>query len=169
MTPEETSSRGAFRPFPGATTAFVFLGCDDGVVRRPPTDFQLLRAVYERHLPDYTNFVDDEGREKKIAVPIDIPAIAAELDSDADTVFGRLYYHLDPQYEQINADGSRKHLFMKKAGDAANCINFPLLEAVLAGAWQERRRDLWTFWTAAASIGIAIGSLVVSIVALSST
>ena len=135
-------------------------------VKRPPTDFQLLRAVYRRHLADYIDFVEGETREKKIAVPINIPAIAADLGSDADTVFGRLYYHLDPQYEQINADGSRKHLFMKQAGHAANCINFPLLEAVLAGTWQQRRRDLWTFWTAAASIGIAIGSLVVSIIAL---
>ena len=138
-------------------------------MKQPPTDFQLLRAIYRRHLAEYVGFVEGESRQKKIAVPIDIPAIAADLDSDADTVFGRLYYHLDPRYAETNPDGSRKHLFMKKAGDAANCINFPLLEAVLAGAWQERRRDLWTFWTAAASIGIAIGSLVVSIVALTTT
>jgi hypothetical protein len=40
---------------------------------------------------------------------------------------------------------------------------FPFLEAVLAGLWQQRRRDLWTMWIAFVSIGIAIGSLVVSI------
>jgi hypothetical protein len=51
-------------------------------------------------------------------------------------------------------------------GQEHNCINFPLMEAVLAGLWQQRRRDLWTFWISVVSMGIAIGSLVVAIVAL---
>jgi hypothetical protein len=42
-------------------------------------------------------------------------------------------------------------------------VNFPLLEAVLAGLWQQRNRDLWTLWLALLSLVIAIGSLVVSI------
>ncbi len=138
-------------------------------MKQPPTDYQLLRAIYERHQSDYADSARSGARQAKIAVPIDIPAIASALGSDPDTVFGRLYYHLDPQYEQVNRDGSRKHLFMAKAGDAANCINFPLLEAVLAGLWQQRRRDMWTFWTAVVSGGIAIASLIVSIIAVTTT
>jgi hypothetical protein len=130
------------------------------VMKRPPTDYELLRAIHRRHLADYAD--DGESRETKIAVPIDIPAIASDLGSDADAVFGRLYYHLSPQYEHSNADGSRKRLFMQRAGNAANCINFPLLEAVLVRKRQERRRDFWT----AASFVVAMGSVMVSIVAL---
>ena len=52
---------------------------------------------------------------------------------------------------------------MPMAEPNQNCINFPLLEAVLAGLWQQRRRDLWTLWIALVSVGIAIGSLVVAI------
>jgi hypothetical protein len=47
-----------------------------------------------------------------------------------------------------------------------NAVNFPLLEAVLAGLWQQRNRDLWTLWLAVLSLGIALGSLVVAIVAV---
>ena len=42
-------------------------------------------------------------------------------------------------------------------------MNFPLLEAVLAGLMVERRRDLWAIGTALVSLGIAIVSLFVAI------
>jgi hypothetical protein len=50
---------------------------------RPPTDFELLRAIYERHRDDFRAYVDVEdpvNRGTKVMVPIDIPAIAGELD-----------------------------------------------------------------------------------------
>lgn len=135
-------------------------------MNRPPTDFKLLRAIYERQRDEYVSFVEDdaESRVAKIAVPIDIPAIASELGVDVDSVFGRLYFHLEPLYGE-NKDGSGKAFFMPVAGRDRNCVNFPLLEAVLAGLWQRRRRELWTLWIAFGSLGIAIGSLVVAIYA----
>jgi hypothetical protein len=42
-------------------------------------------------------------------------------------------------------------------------VNFPLLEAVLAGLWQQRDRDVRTFWIAVVSIIVAVASLAVSI------
>ena len=137
--------------------------------KRPPTDFELLRAIYRRHRDEYENFVQGApaARKAKIAVPIDIPAIAKELDVDANSVWGRLYYHLDPLYEQRSENGPRKAFFMPAIEADGDCINFPLLEAVLAGLWQQRRRDLWTLWIAIVSIGIAIGSLIVAVVAAS--
>jgi hypothetical protein len=53
---------------------------------------------------------------------------------------------------------------MAQPGTTKDRINFPILEAALAGLWQQRRRDLWTLWIAIVSAGIAIASLVVSIV-----
>jgi hypothetical protein len=46
-------------------------------------------------------------------------------------------------------------------------VNFPLLEAVLAGLWQQRWRDLLALSTALLSLGIALASLVVSILTAS--
>ena len=134
---------------------------------RPPTDFELLRTIWERHRDEYAEGVD--SRQTKVFLPIDIPAIAAELGVDVNSVFGRLYFHLDPQYaepEDAARNRPRKSFFTPRLGPdvegETNCINFPFLEAVLAGLWQQRNRDRWTFWIAVVSLGIAIGSLLVS-------
>lgn len=132
--------------------------------KRPPTDYELLSAIYREHRGDFAR-TDDT----RVLVPIDIPAIADDLGVDLNSVFGRLYHHLDPLYgQEKDSKGTRKAFFTPVAGDKENCISFPILEAVLASLWQQRRRDLWTLWIAFASIGIAVGSLVVSIVAVAS-
>jgi hypothetical protein len=128
--------------------------------KRPPTDFELLRAIYRRYRNEYAR----AGQGKEVMLPIDITAIASDLRVDVNSTFGRLYYHLDPLYGQEKDEkGRRKAFFTPVAGDERDCVNFPLLEAVYAGLWQQRRRDLWTFWIAVVSAGIAIGSLVVAI------
>jgi hypothetical protein len=72
-------------------------------------------------------------------------------------------YGTDPSISR----GARKSLFSLLINDEPNCVNFPLLEAVLAGLWQERNRNLWALGLAIVSLGIAIGSLVVAVVAIS--
>jgi hypothetical protein len=130
-------------------------------VKRPPSDFELLRAIYERYRRDFIA-IPRKDASTGILLPIDIPAVADDLGADADTVWGRLYYHLEPVYSD-----PPKVFFTPVAGDERDCVNFPLLEAVLAGLWQERNRLLWAFWTSLVSVMIAIGALVVSIVAAS--
>jgi hypothetical protein len=93
-------------------------------------------------------------------VPIDIVAVAERFAIDADIIFGRLYYHLDPKYRSPSDE--RKVFFTPVAGDDGNCVNFPLLEAVLAGLWQQRRRDLFPVVTAVFSLAIALASLFIS-------
>jgi hypothetical protein len=112
--------------------------------RRPPTDYELLRAIYEHHRSDFAHSAD--SRATAIFVPLDVPAIADELRVDPNSVVGRLYHHLDPIYAQepdptVGRTG-RKSFFSLRVGDDANCVNFPLLEAVLAGLWQQRSREL---------------------------
>lgn len=130
-------------------------------MRRPPSDYDLLKAIYERHRSDFS-----VESPTGVLVPIDIPAVAATLGTDADTVFGRLYHHLDQIHGEERRDdhSPRKVFFTPKAGKEANCVNFPLLEAVLAGLWQERNRQLWAVWASAISIAIAVAALIVSIV-----
>jgi hypothetical protein len=38
-----------------------------------------------------------------------------------------------------------------------NCVNFPLLEALLAGLWERKERERWTLSIAIVSLVIAIG------------
>lgn len=133
--------------------------------KRPPSDFDLLRAIYDRHLADYgEGQVTPQGRKADVLVPIDVPAIAASLHVDPASVFGRLYYHLDREYGEPAEPGkSRKAFFAPVAGNESNCVNFPLLEAVLAGLWQERNRQVWTVYVALASIAISLASLIVAL------
>jgi hypothetical protein len=137
-----------------------------GVGERPPTDFELLRAIWERHRDEFDEGI--ETRQTAPYLPIDIPAIAADLGVHDESVFGRLYHHLDSLYgQETSAGGGRKALFTPKLGpDVAaerNCINFPLLEAVLAGLWERRNRERWTLSIAIVSLVIAVGSLLVSV------
>jgi hypothetical protein len=132
---------------------------------RLPTDFELLKAIHERHRDDHgLGQLTSSGQKAEVLIPIDIPAIASTLRIDAASVFGRLYYHLDREYGEPAEEGKpRKAFFTLVAGKETNCVNFPVLEAVLAGLWQERRRELWVTTTAVVSIGISIAALIVSI------
>jgi hypothetical protein len=131
-------------------------------VKRPPSDYELLRVIYERHHDDFVG--PRSAAPTGIMLPIDVPAIATTLGTNDDIVFGRLYYHLAATYgeERREDDSPRKAFFIVSNG--LNCVNFPLLEAVLAGLWQERDRQLWAVWASAISISIALAALIVSIV-----
>src|SRR4249920_2831320 len=86
---------------------------------------------------------------KVIALPRGVARTRSQfnLGVDPNSVFGRLYHHLDPLYgQEKDSKGSRKAFFTPVAGVKENCISFPILEAVLASLWQQRRRDLWTLW-----------------------
>ena len=52
---------------------------------RPPTDFELLDPIYQRHRRDFEGQSDVPfGFFAKIMIPIDIPAIAQNLGVDAN-------------------------------------------------------------------------------------
>jgi hypothetical protein len=128
---------------------------------RPPTDFEILKEIYRSYRDDYANHpkAGPRGRKAWNMVPIDLEAVAERLGVSAESVFGRLYYHLEPKY----GDPPR-FFFSPVVSDDRNCVNFPMVEPVLAGLWEQRRRDQLALWTAILSLGIAVASLVVSLV-----
>ena len=138
-------------------------------MKRPPTDFELLKEIYTRYRDDFASYVEGAPghRAAKIYVPLDLPAIANHFGVDDDSIFGRLYYHLEPKYGEKDDQkfGPQKSFFTPVAGPDKNCVNFPLLEAVFASLWQQRRRDLLALFTAVLSLGIALAALLVSILA----
>lgn len=133
--------------------------------KRPPTDFELLRAIYVRHEHEYGHGkLTNTGQKADVLVPIDILSIAEGLGVDPASVHGRLYHHLDRAYGEPREPGKARIVFFAPvAGNERDCVNFPLLEAVLAGLWQERRRNLWTSVLALVSIAVSVAALIVSI------
>ena len=127
---------------------------------RIPSDRKLLQEIYDRHYKGFSAYSETEPtRDSKIMVPIDIPAIAKHFKTDNDLIFGRLYYHLQEKYGYQRPHGEIVALFTPKAGQDKNCVNMPLVAAVLAGMQEEYGRHVWAFW-------LSIASLVVSIIAL---
>lgn len=127
---------------------------------RIPSDRKLLQEIYDRHYKDFAAYSKTgPTRSSKIMVPIDIPAIAKHFKVDIDLIFGRLYYHLQEKYGYEQPNGTIVAFFSPVAGGDRNCVNMPLLSAVLAGMQEEHGRHVW-------ALGISIISLIVSIIAL---
>ena len=92
-------------------------------------------------------------------MPIDIPAIADDLDLNADMVAGRLRHDLNQKYQRHEPGQPNVSFFAPLISNEANSMNWPLLVGVLARMWEERRRTLIT-------LNLAAGSFVISVVAI---
>jgi hypothetical protein len=66
-------------------------------MKRVPTDREILERIYARYEPKYkevSSGQDVEGSDSRIYLPVDLAAVATELNVDGNIVFGRLYYYL---------------------------------------------------------------------------
>ena len=113
--------------------------------------------MYSRDFKDFDE--KERTRSAKIYVPVDLRAVAKNLSTDAEELFGRLYYDLDHRYQYKRDDGSFVHLFLMKVGNDMHCINFPYLAGVLAEKRTDDRRNKWSLWISLLSLGISIGSI----------
>lgn len=134
------------------------------VLKKIPTDLEILNTIYRLYYSDFVAFDDDDNdertRDSKVYVPIDCVRIANELKVDRDIVFGRLYSHLNNlySYEQGNIK-----LFTSVNGENLRCIHFPLMSSVLASLRQERGKFLISTWIAILALIISSISLAFSI------
>ena len=62
-------------------------------MKPPPTDLELVQAIYDLHVDDY---VQGAKGEEKGMVPLDVDAVAARLGVEPVSVRGWLHYHLNP-------------------------------------------------------------------------
>jgi hypothetical protein len=133
-------------------------------MKRVPTDREILEVIHERYYVQYTEVssgLDVQVSDNRIYLPVDLAAVAADLEVDGNIVFGRLYYYLDQKYAYRTQEGAWVHLFWLRFGSPQgnHWVNFPVLTSVLASLQEEDHRVKWTR-------SIAIGSLTVSVVAL---
>lgn len=132
-------------------------------MKHPPTDLQLLEAIYRRYYDVFINHSPAAPtRGTKAMVPIDIPAIANEFKVDVDIVFGLLYYHLDHKYRYSEGDASVR-LFVKQAGADRDCVHFPYLSSILSELRNEEQKYQTATWLAGLSLIVSIVALYVSL------
>ncbi len=158
----------AFLPVTSACLSGTVHSCGDnlrqkaelGVMKRLPTDRQILKCIFEMYESEYPGIpVGSTRGENDPHLPIDVRAVAKRLGCNAELLFGRLYYHLDHRYRYKQDSGSLVPLFSLQAGTKRHTINFPYLVAVLAEHQQEYRNRLW-------SLGISIVAIVLSVASL---
>jgi hypothetical protein len=139
-------------------------------MKRVPTDKMILEVIYARYYEEFAQFshgADDQDRDTKIYVPVDLGAVARTLHVDGDIIFGRLSYYLDHKYRYQNPNGSWVHLLWLRYDKQPrpHWINFPLLASVLAGLQDDERRVAWTRWLSILSICIAVAAFALSLFA----
>lgn len=99
----------------------------------------------------------------KLYVPIDIPQLAKDMNTDVDIIFGRLYYHLNKKYGYKQDDGSHVYFFSPRVGGDSNCVNFPFLASVFATLKDENRKFRIATTTSIVSLIVSIIALLISI------
>jgi hypothetical protein len=139
-------------------------------MRHLPTDRQILRAIYDRYYAEFAAFDRDPSlRQSKVFVPIDIPAIASEINADEELVFGRLYHHLDRKHGRYDVTPNMPLFQIQipaQNGKPADMrvVNFPLLESVLASLELESRKAFVPIVISSLSFFVAACSLITTIV-----
>jgi len=106
-----------------------------------PTDLEILQTIYDAYHDAFVEF--EEGsveRASKVYVPIDVPALARQLNTDPDIVFGRLYYDLEKRHGYEHSDGTRVPFFTLHIRDERHCINFAYMASVLARLRDEEKK-----------------------------
>lgn len=130
-----------------------------------PTDRQVLRTIYETYYEDFKLFdlhSENNSREAKIYVPIDIKRIAEKLKVDPDIIFGRLYYHINPKYGWTHEDKVKVLPFSLMVGQKdKHCVNFPLVASVLAELEETEDRYVETTFIAVFALAVAFISLMI--------
>lgn len=129
-----------------------------------PTDLKILDIIYNSYYDEFSSFIkENPTRKTKLYVPIDIQAIANELNVDGDVIFGRLYYHLEKKYGYTNEDNSKVYFFALKIGEDTHCVNFPYLASILAELQDNQKKYKTGTTIALISLGISIASIAVSL------
>lgn len=130
---------------------------------RLPTDLQILKAIYDRYEQTFAATAGSSAEQRQIYIPIDCAVIANELETDADIVFGRLYYYLDQRHRYEQPNRSVVHLFAFEAGGQRHCIHFPYLASVLADLRDQRNQRRTATTIAIISLAISAAAVAISL------
>lgn len=107
-----------------------------------PTDYQLLKYMYDEYCETFESFKKSENtdRKYKLLIPIDTKKIADHFGVDKEIIFTRLYIHLNRKYGFEESNGSKVLVFIRDSSAGRNVINFPFMSSILAELQLEEKR-----------------------------
>jgi hypothetical protein len=130
---------------------------------RLPTDREVLRCIFEMYEPAYPGEKNGRKGVNDPYVPIDLPTVAAKLDTKPELLFGRLYFHLDAKHRYQQGSGAWVNLFLLNFEDKGHSVHFPYLAAILAGHDQEYRKQFWSMAFSTLALVLSVASLVTNL------
>jgi hypothetical protein len=121
------------------------------VVPDPRTDHEVVEVIYRLYFAQFVAF-DENPRMRftKNFVPIDIEAIARQLDTHRDNVYSTLQYRLNPRFGLRNGDVETpffmqswpdRHNLPEPAKSERHLVNFGLLPGALASMREEHSKS----------------------------
>lgn len=116
-----------------------------------PTDLQILKAVYTRHLSMYP--------KHDPYVPVDLESVAADLNCSPHMVYGRLNWLSLSRYQVKQDEVMMAALFAQHLQGLGPSVHFPCLASALA-EYQERHS------TQQRALRLSIASLILSVIAV---
>jgi hypothetical protein len=135
-----------------------------GVMKKLPTDRQVLCCIFEMYATAYPGPVVAGGRGTNDPyVPIDVTAVAGRLGCTPELIFGRLYYHLDAKHRYKQDNGVLVGLFDLNFQNKGHSVHFPYLVSILAGLEEEHRKLFWSMAFSTAALIVSVISLAASI------
>ena len=129
-------------------------------MKKLPTDYQILKTIYNLYIDDYLAFSDSNpNRRTQNYLPLDLTRIASILGMEENLLFGRLNYDLENRYGKEIEESVFQHFFTPRLGNEKHCVHFPYLAGVLASMkWESRK-----FWLATS---MSVLALFISIISL---
>lgn len=131
------------------------------IMKRLPTDLEILNKIYNLCYKTYTNFeIGNSARNHINFVPIDIAQIARNLRIDVNILFMRLY-SLNIKTSRSTGEGSPPlNLFIHKMDGERDYINFPYMASLLADLRYENKKYRLAIGFSFVSLMVAILSLI---------
>ena len=129
-----------------------------------PTDERLLGLIYKSYIGDFKAHTEENQiRQTKIWVPLDLEMLSKKLRSDPELLFGRLYYHMNGKYGSRTGDGEDVSFFYIRLGPDKHVVNFPLMTSVLADLKEDKRRFIISTRVAGLSLLVSLASVAIAL------
>lgn len=141
-------------------------------MNRMPTNLEIMERIYSMYRDRWLEIQGDDEASGPY-VPIDVRKVAESLKTDAEELFGRLYYDLDAKYryrQEWGPDGetnlgARVHFFLVEwnGSSASHEIHLPYLAGLMSVEREKHGSDRRALRLSIISLFAALAAVVAQV------